>query len=77
MKNWLPCEGQALDVKLVARHFSPLIMENENVTIIHTDNLPTVHAWKRLKTGAFSASARVASFLTGISALRVEIVHKP
>ena len=52
-------------------------MENDNITTIHTDNLPTVHAWKRLKAGAFSTSARVASFLTGISSLRVEIVHKP
>ena len=76
-KNWLPCEGEALGVKLVARHFSPLIMENDNITTIYTGNLPTVHAWRRLKTGAFSTSARVASFLTGVSALRVEIVHKP
>ena len=52
-------------------------MENNHVTTIHTDNLPTVHAWKRMKMGAFSTSARIASFLTGISALRVEIVHKP
>ena len=52
-------------------------MENRNVTTIHTDNLPTVHAWRRMKMGAFSTSARVASFLTGISALRIEIVHKP
>ena len=76
-KNWLPCEGESLGVRLVAKHFSPQIMENNHVTTIHTDNLPTVHAWKRMKMGAFSTSARITSFLTGISALRVEIVHKP
>ena len=76
-KNWLPCEGESLGVRLVAKHFSPEIMENKNITTIHTDNLPTVHAWKRMKMGAFSTSARVASFLTGISSLRIEIVHKP
>ena len=76
-KNWLPCEGEALGVRLLAKHFSPIIMENAGTTTIHTDNLPTVHAWKRMKTGAFSTSARVASFLTGLSALRVEIVHRP
>ena len=52
-------------------------MENKNVTTIHTDNLPTVHAWKRMKAGAFSTSARVASFLTGLSTLSVELVHRP
>ena len=76
-RNWLPCECEAAGVKLVVKHFSPFIRESVNITTIHTDNLPTVHAWKRLKTGAFSASARVASFLTGLSALNVEIVHKP
>ena len=75
-KNWLPCEGEALGVRLTAKHYSPIIMENENITTIHTDNMPTVHAWKRMKTGAFSTSARVASFLTGLSALRVEVIHK-
>ena len=75
-KNWLPCEGEALGVRLTAKHYSPIIMENENITNIHTDNLPTVHAWKRMKTGAFSTSARVASFLTGLSSLRVEVIHK-
>ena len=39
--------------------------------------MPSVQAWKRLKTGAFSSSARVASFLTGLSTLRVELVHNP
>ena len=66
-KNWLPCEGESLGVRLIAKHFSPEIMENKHLTTIHTDNLPTVHAWKRMKMGAFSTSARVASFLTGQS----------
>ena len=43
-KNWLPCEGEALGVRLVSKHFSPIIMENFGTTTIHTDNLPTVHA---------------------------------
>ena len=76
-KNWLPCEGEALGVKLICKHFTPVIRESKNVTTVFTDNLPTVHAWRRMKTGAFSASARVASFLTGLSALTVELMHKP
>ena len=76
-KNWLPCEGEALGVKLICKHFSPYIRESKNTTTVYTDNLPTVQAWRRMKTGAFSASARVASFLTGLSSLTVEVVHKP
>ena len=76
-RNWWPCEGEALGVRLAAQHFSPFIRESSNITTIHTDNLPTVHAWKRLKAGAFSSSARVAAFLTGISTLSVEIIHTP
>ena len=48
-KNWLPCEGEALGVKLISKHFSPVIRESRNISTIHTDNLPTVHAWKRMK----------------------------
>ena len=62
---------------MICKHFTPLIRENKNVTTIFTDNLPTVHAWRRMKTGAFSASAKVASFLTGLSTLTVEVIHKP
>ena len=76
-QNWLPCEGEALGVKLTCKHFSVYVMENKNTSIVCTDNLPTVHAWRRMKTGAFSSSARVASFLTGLSTLNVELVHKP
>ena len=51
-KNWLSCECEAAGVKLVAKHFTPFIRESKNLTTIYTDNLPTVHAWKRMKTGA-------------------------
>ena len=36
--NWLPYEVEALGVSLVAKHFGPIIMENENTTTIYTDN---------------------------------------
>ena len=62
---------------MVCKHFTPYIRESVNNTTVYTDSLPTVHAWRRMKTGAFSASARVAAFLTGLSALTVELVHKP
>ena len=47
------------------------------MTIHHTDNQPVVHAWRRSKTGAFSASARISTFLSGVSALNIDMVHTP
>ena len=76
-KNWLPCEGEALSARLVVEHFSPLLRESKNKVTHHTDSMPTVQAWKRSKTGAFSSSARISTFLTGMSALDIELVFKP
>ena len=39
--------------------------------------MPTVQAWKRSKTGAFSSSARISTFLSGMSALDIELVFTP
>ena len=73
--KWLPCEGESLGIKLVLEHFAHYIRENNNAVIHFTDSLPCVQAYKRAKKGAFSASARIATFLTSISSLNVEIVH--
>ena len=74
---WYPCEGEGLAARLVLEHFSHYIRENKNKTIHHTDNQPVVQAWKRSKTGAFSASARISAFLSGVSAMNVDIIHTP
>ena len=71
--KWLPCEGEALGIKLVLEHFSPYLRENENMTTHYTDSLPCVQAYRRSKLGAFSNSARIATYLTSISSLNVEI----
>ena len=73
--RWLPCEGESLACKLVLEHFAHFIRENNNVVINHTDSLPCVQAFKRARMGDFSASARIATFLTAISSLNIEIVH--
>ena len=39
--------------------------------------MPTVQAWKRSKRGAFSTSARISAFLSGLSALDIELVYTP
>ena len=76
-EKWTPCEGESLGIKLVLDHYAPLIRENKNRTIHHTDSKVCVQAWNRLQKGAFSTSARVASFLTGLSCLTVDVVHIP
>ena len=76
-RKWFPCEGESLAVKLVVEHFAHYLRESKNQVIHHTDNLPVVQAWKRSKGGSYSTSARISTFLSGISALNIEIVHTP
>ena len=76
-RQWYPCEGEALATKLVIKNFSGYLRESQNKVIHHTDNMPTVQAWKRSKTGAFSTSARISTFLSGISALDIELIYTP
>ena len=64
-------------MRLVLEHFSNQIRESNNVTIHYTDSQPCVLAWKRSRRGAFSASSRIAAFLTGLSVLPIELRHKP
>ena len=73
--NWLPCEGEALGIKLVLQHFEPHIREATQQVQHYTDSLPCVHAYRRAKKGAFSTSARIATYLTSICGLNVEILH--
>ena len=76
-KAWLPCEGEAAGIRFVLEHFQHQIRESHNVTIHHTDSQPCVMAWKRAQRGAFSSSARIAAFLTGLSSLPIELQYTP
>ena len=76
-KKWLPCEGEAAGIKMTLKHFTPWIIDNNGVTTHHTDNQPCVQAWARLKKGAFSSSSRIASFLSELSGLPVNLEYKP
>ena len=76
-QSWLPCEGEALGIRLVLDHFQNQIRESENPVIHYTDSQPCVLAWKRSKRGAFSSSSRIAAFLTGLSVLPVDLRYKP
>ena len=75
-RAWLPCEGEAIGIRLVLEHYQHHIRESNNTTIHHTDSQPCVLAWKRSQRGAFSSSSRISSFLTGLSVLPVELRFK-
>lgn len=75
--RWTPCEKEALGIKLNIEHFKPLITESNNTTIIHPDNMITVHAWNRLKRGIVSTSSKVAAFLSSLSENNIDIKHCP
>ena len=76
-RAWLPCEGEAIGIRLVLEHFQHYIRESDHVTTHHTDSQPCVLAWKRSQRGAFSSSSRISSFLTGLSAMSVELRYTP
>lgn len=76
-KNWLACEGEAAGIRLTLTHFAPQIRSSLHDAVHHTDSKPCVQAWGRSKKGAYSASSRIATFLTDLSALSVELVYTP
>ena len=75
--RWTPCEKECLGIKLSIEHFKPFMLESQNRTMIHTDNLICVQAWNRLKLGLISTSSKVAAFLSCLCENNVEIVHFP
>ena len=75
--RWTPCEKETLGIKLNIEHFKPFIRESNQTTIIHPDNMISVHAWNRLKKGIISSSSKVAAFLSCLSENNIDIKHCP
>ena len=73
--RWLPCELEALSIASSIQHFAPYIRESSNTTQILTDSKPCVQAWQKMARGEFSTSARVATFLSTLSDLNVQLHH--
>ena len=72
---WLPCELEALAIAASIKHFSPYIIQSHHTTCIITDSKPCVQAFHKLCRGEFSASPRVATFLSTASRFQVSIQH--
>ena len=76
-QKWWPCEGEAAAIRLTLEHFAPWIRESKNSVTHYTDNRSCVQAYRRSLKGAYSTSSRIAAFLTGLSALSLELVYRP
>ena len=58
-------------------HFAPYIRQSIHPVTHHPDNRSSVQAWNRARKGAYSNSSRMGAFLTGLSAMSVEMVYTP
>ena len=74
---WLPCEGEALAVKLTLQHFENFIRECPETTTHYTDSMPVTQAYRKLTTGRFSTCPRISAFLTALSSFPVRVEHRP
>ena len=74
-RTWLPCELEALAIAASVKHFSPYIIQSHKPVCVLTDSKPCVKAAEKLCRGEFSASPRVATFLSTVSRFQVSIRH--
>ena len=61
--TWLPCEIEALAIGAAIRHFAFCIIQSSHTTKVLTNSRPCILGYEKLKTGEFSASLRVTTFL--------------
>ena len=73
--TWLPCEVEALAISSAIKHFSPYIIQSKHHACVLTDSKPCVQAFEKLCRGEFSASPRVATFLSTVSRYQASIRH--
>ena len=73
--TWLPCEVEALSIAAAFKYFSPFIIQSLFPTTVLTESKPCVQAIDKLCRGEFSASPRVASFLTTVSRYQVNLQY--
>ena len=74
-RTWFPCELEALAIAASVKHFSPYIIQSHKPVCALTDSKPCVEAVEKLCRGEFSATQRVATFLSMVSRFQVSIRH--
>ena len=73
----IPCEGEALAARCLIQHNSSFLRENKKNSNVFSDNLPICQAWKKMKTGIWSKSSKIASLLTVMSIYNLVFFHLP
>ena len=73
--RWSPCETEALAIAAAIKHFSPYIIQASSPATILSDSKPCIQAAQKLARGEFSASARVATFISIASRYHVSFMH--
>ena len=73
--TWLPCEIEVLSIASAVKHFRPYSIQSTHNTCLLTDSKPCVQAVKKLCRDEFSASLRVASFLSTVSRYQINVKH--
>lgn len=73
--TWMPCETEALSISAAVTHFAPFIVQSSSQTMVLTDSLPCVQAFKKLRKGEFSSSSRVSTFLSCLCRFNVQLCH--
>ena len=64
-----------MSLATATNHFSPYIIQSMKPACILTDSKPCVQAFEKLCRGEFSASPRVATFLSTVSWYQVSVRH--
>ena len=71
-----PCDGECMMIRAALDFWQQFILESQHQTIHYTDNRACYLAWERARRGAVSTSARINTFLAGLSALPVTLKHR-
>ncbi|CAC5380848.1 unnamed protein product [Mytilus coruscus] len=74
LRQWLPCEIEAISIAASIKHFSPYIIQSSSTACVLTDSKPYVQAFE-LCRGEFSSSTLVSTFLSTASRYQVFIRH--
>ena len=74
-RRWLPCELEGVAIGAAINHFAPYFQQSIHRPQIFTDSKPCIQAVEKFRRGAFSASARLCTFLSAVSRWSAIVSH--
>ena len=75
MKDWFPCELEAVGAVLSIEQVSHWINESKHMTTVMPDSMPVVRAANLMKMGKHSKNPRLQSLLTCVNRRNITFVH--